>query len=168
MYAMVQLCGLGRNYAEGGERSVRRPWNCFNLVTLETPWPSERLQSRPMLQITEIKCLSSGVGGELAPEAPGLAPSPTRFPATRSSASPLTALQVKVSRPKGAVRVSCPRPCHCHKIAEVWHELAGIAVAVRILIQSSTSRLSHQRRVSVQKHTQLCPCLSYTLKQPDP
>lgn len=42
MYAMVQLCGLDGEQAGGGEKGwVMRPWKCFNLVTLETPWPSE-------------------------------------------------------------------------------------------------------------------------------
>lgn len=79
------------------------------------------------MQITEIKCLSSGVGGELAPEAPGLPPSPTRFPATRSSASPLTALQIKVSWPKRALRASYHKPVtKMLKSGTSWLELLSL------------------------------------------
>lgn len=52
----------------GKECSIRRPWKFVDLVTLETSWPSEEVWSRLMMQITEIKCLSSLVWG--APEVP--------------------------------------------------------------------------------------------------
>lgn len=47
MYAMVQLCGIDRKQAGEDKKGwVRRPWKCFNLVTLETPWPSEECSQR--------------------------------------------------------------------------------------------------------------------------
>lgn len=94
--------------------------------------------------------LKLGRGGELP--RPWSPTKPHTFP-RYAPKRVTTALQVKVRRPKEAVCVSCPRPCH--KIVELWHELAGIAVAVRIFIQFSTSCISHQQKVIVRKRAQL-------------
>lgn len=101
-----------------------------------------RLQSRLMMQITEIKCLSSGVGessrGPWSPTKPHTFP---RYAPKRVT----TALHVKVNRPKEAARV-------CSSLGSIIH-LASFP--------SAKGHCSEARPV-------ISLSLLYTLQQPDP